>query len=294
MFGIDAVARPHAVKRLMGVMPQEATLYWGLSVRHHLRIFAKLRGLRRRAAARRCEELIAELGLQEHRDKSTETLSGGLRRRVLLGIAAVADSPLLILDEPSVGLDPEARRDLWELLRSYRQRGKTVLLSTPLPGGGGSALLPRRHHPARLVCGRWTRSRTSIPRTATSTRSPSPPRTAPRPSTATTTGMLVRQAAGAGDRPVQRLAHHPGRRLSRSDRRSRADEQRRTRDARSLRPLGGPLKFLARRDQHLSDQRYPGDQALVRHRARRGADSHTVVLRYPHHRPGQTRRCCAG
>ena len=130
VFGIDAVARPHAVKHMMGVMPQEATLYWGLSVRHHLRIFARLRGLRRRAAARRCEELIAELGLQEHRDKSTETLSGGLRRRVLLGIAAVADSPLLILDEPSVGLDPEARRDLWELLRSYRQRGKTVLLST--------------------------------------------------------------------------------------------------------------------------------------------------------------------
>ena len=127
---VDAVARPHAVKRLMGVMPQEATLYWGLSVRHHLRIFARLRGLRRRDAARRCEELIADLGLQEHRDKSTETLSGGLRRRVLLGIATVADSPLLILDEPSVGLDPEARRDLWELLRSYRQRGKTVLLST--------------------------------------------------------------------------------------------------------------------------------------------------------------------
>ena len=130
VFGIDAVARPHAVKRLMGVMPQEGTLYWGLSVRHHLRIFAKLRGLRGRAAARRCEELIVDLGLQEHRDKTTETLSGGLRRRVLLGIAAVADSPLLILDEPSVGLDPEARRDLWELLRSYRQRGKTVLLST--------------------------------------------------------------------------------------------------------------------------------------------------------------------
>ena len=69
----------------------------------------------------------SEVDLQEHRDKSTETLSGGLRRRVLLGIAAVADSPLLILDEPSAGLDPEARRDLWDLLRSYRQRGKTVL-----------------------------------------------------------------------------------------------------------------------------------------------------------------------
>ena len=68
-------------------------------MRHHLRIFAKLRGLRGRAATRRCEELIADLGLREHRDKTTETLSGGLRRRVLLGIAAVADSPLLILND---------------------------------------------------------------------------------------------------------------------------------------------------------------------------------------------------
>ena len=81
VFGIDAVSRPHAAKRLMGVMPQEATLYWGLSVHHHLRIFAKLRGLRQRDAPRRSEELITDLGLQEHRDKSTETLSGGLRRR---------------------------------------------------------------------------------------------------------------------------------------------------------------------------------------------------------------------
>ena len=130
VFGIDAVARPHEVKCLIGVMPQEAALYWGLSVQHHLRIFARLRGLPWRDAARRCDELIADLGLEEHRHKTTETLSGGLRRRVLLGIAAVADSPLLILDEPSVGLDPEARRDLWGLLRSYRERGKTVLLST--------------------------------------------------------------------------------------------------------------------------------------------------------------------
>ena len=130
VFGIDAVTRPHEVKWLIGVMPQEAALYWGLPVRHHLRVFALLRGLPRRDAARRCAELIADLGLQEHRCKSPEALSGGLRRRVLLGIAAVADSPLLILDEPSVGLDPEARRHLWDLLRSWRERGKTVLLST--------------------------------------------------------------------------------------------------------------------------------------------------------------------
>ena len=130
VFGIDAVARPRDVKGLMGVMPQEATLYWGLNVHHQFRIFGKLRGLPARTARRRRDELIADLDLEEHRTKSTEALSGGLRRRVLLGIAAIADPPLLILDEPSVGLDPEARHGLWDLLRRYRHEGKTVLLTT--------------------------------------------------------------------------------------------------------------------------------------------------------------------
>ena len=130
VFGVDAVARPRDVKGLMGVMPQEATLYWGLNIHHQFRIFGKLRGLPARLARRRRDELIADLDLEEHRRKSTEALSGGLRRRVLLGIAAIADPPLLILDEPSVGLDPEARHGLWDLLRRYRHEGKTVLLTT--------------------------------------------------------------------------------------------------------------------------------------------------------------------
>ncbi len=130
IFGIDGVSRPNEAKGYMGVMPQEASLYWGLSVRHHLRIFGKLRGLPAKTASRRAEELISDLGLGEHRDKVTEELSGGLRRRILVGIASVSEPPLLILDEPSVGLDPEARRYLWDLLRRYQRRGSTVLLTT--------------------------------------------------------------------------------------------------------------------------------------------------------------------
>ena len=130
VFGIDAVAHPNRVKGLMGVMPQEANLYYQLSVRHHLRIFGKLRGLPRREASGRADELLSVLGLQEHRDKGANELSGGLRRRLLLGIAALADPPLMVLDEPSAGLDPEARQDLWELLRGYRRRGVTVLFTT--------------------------------------------------------------------------------------------------------------------------------------------------------------------
>ena len=130
VFGIDAVAHPNRVKGLMGVMPQEANLYYQLSVRHHLRIFGKLRGLPRREASGRARELIHDLRMEQHRDKAANELSGGLRRRLLLGIAALADPPLMVLDEPSAGLDPESRHALWKLLRSYRRRGATVLLTT--------------------------------------------------------------------------------------------------------------------------------------------------------------------
>ena len=130
VFGLDAVSRPNQVKGYMGVIPQETSFYWGLSVRQHLRIFGKLRGLSPRMASRRAAELVSDLGLEEHRDKPAEQLSGGLRRRLLVGIAVLAEPDLLVLDEPSVGLDPESRRDLWGLLRTYRRRGATVLLTT--------------------------------------------------------------------------------------------------------------------------------------------------------------------
>lgn len=130
VFGIDAVSRPNEVKRYMGVMPQEAGLSFGLSVRHHLRIFGKLRGLPAKRAPHRAEELVSTLGLREHRDKPADHLSVGLRRRVLLGIALVAAPPLLVLDEPSAGLDPAARHNLWDLLRAAHRSGTTILLTT--------------------------------------------------------------------------------------------------------------------------------------------------------------------
>ena len=130
VFGIDGLSRPNEVKRYMGIMPQEAGLYFGLSIRHHLRIFGKLRGLPAKVASRRAEELIADLRLEEHRDKPTDQLSGGLRRRLLLGIASVADPPLLILDEPSAALDPEARHYLWDFLHKTHRKGSTILLTT--------------------------------------------------------------------------------------------------------------------------------------------------------------------
>ncbi len=130
VLGHNVVTEPLTVKGLLGVMPQEATLFDYLSVRQHLRIFAKLRGLTSKAAARRADELVDELDLTEYRDVSIVNLSGGLRRRVLVAIAVIADPPVMVLDEPTTALDPQSRRNLWSILRQYRDQGSLVLLTT--------------------------------------------------------------------------------------------------------------------------------------------------------------------
>jgi ABC-2 type transport system ATP-binding protein len=130
VFGHDVVVEPFTVKGLLGVVPQEAALFDYLTVYQHLRIFAKLRGLAPRASCSQAEQLIEDLGLLEHRDAPVGKLSGGLRRRVLVGIAAAARSPVMVLDEPTTGLDPQSRRNLWSLLQRYREEGAFVLLTT--------------------------------------------------------------------------------------------------------------------------------------------------------------------
>ena len=130
VFGVDVVADPIKVKNMMGIVPQEGMLYPSLTVAQTFRIFGKLRGLNNRNARTRADELITDLRLEEHRIVICENLSGGLKRRVLVGIAALGNPGLIVMDEPTTGLDPQARRDLWALLREYRDRGSTILLTT--------------------------------------------------------------------------------------------------------------------------------------------------------------------
>ena len=130
VFGVDAVADPIGVKNLMGIVPQEAQLFEMLTVRETLRIFGKLRGLSGRDAKRRAEEVISELRLDAHGNVINMKLSGGLKRRVMVGIAALADPGLIVLDEPTTGLDPQSRRDLWNLVREHSARGAAILMTT--------------------------------------------------------------------------------------------------------------------------------------------------------------------
>ncbi|MDP6514293.1 MAG: ABC transporter ATP-binding protein [SAR202 cluster bacterium] len=130
VFGIDVVAEPIRAENVMGIVPQEAELYESLSVKQTLRIFGKLRGLNGKEANRRAEELISDLRLGEHRNVVGMKLSGGLKRRVMVGLAALGNPKLIVMDEPATGLDPQSRRDLWALLREYKERGATILLTT--------------------------------------------------------------------------------------------------------------------------------------------------------------------
>ena len=130
IFGADAIANPNKAKLLMGVTPQEAGVFETLTVREHLELFGKLKGLGKNAARGQTSEIIRNLELENEKDKQVGALSGGQRRRILIGLALLGNPPLLILDEPTTGLDPQSRRTVWLLLKQIIRGGATVIFST--------------------------------------------------------------------------------------------------------------------------------------------------------------------
>jgi len=128
--GSDAHVDPVATKRRLGVIPQSASLFEGLTVESHLRLFGPLKHLSREQTRERLAFVLRECELDPLREKRVRTLSGGQRRKVLVALALLADPEILILDEPTVGLDPVARRALWSTIQEQRDAGKTILLTT--------------------------------------------------------------------------------------------------------------------------------------------------------------------
>jgi len=118
------------IKRMLGVVPQESEPYDDLSVFENIYYAARIRGVSRREAKIYTEETIESLDLREYRNKYVMDLSGGLKRRTLVGMAIVHKPEVLILDEPTTGLDPLARRQLWDILKSLKKEGRAILLTT--------------------------------------------------------------------------------------------------------------------------------------------------------------------
>ncbi len=130
VFGVDAVAEPGQAKQAMGITPQEAGVFERLTVREHFELFARLKHLSKREAREAAQKVIAELELIGETNKSVGSLSGGQRRRILIGLALLGRPPLLVLDEPTTGLDPASRRAVWGVIRRAVNTGTTVILST--------------------------------------------------------------------------------------------------------------------------------------------------------------------
>ncbi|MFI6046072.1 ATP-binding cassette domain-containing protein [Nocardia sp. NPDC051321] len=130
IFGHDVVAEPTAVRSLVGVTGQYASVDEDLSATENLILFSRLLGLSRIDARRKAADLLEEFDLVEAATKPLKNFSGGMRRRLDLAASLIATPPLLFLDEPTTGLDPRTRAQMWETIRRLVREGATVLLTT--------------------------------------------------------------------------------------------------------------------------------------------------------------------
>jgi daunorubicin resistance ABC transporter ATP-binding subunit len=128
--GIDVVADPVGVKRRIGVVTQNNTLDMQLTVAENLEFRSRFFGLGLRDAAQRAEQLLAAFGLEDRRKAIATDLSGGQAKRLLIARALVHKPDVLFLDEPTAGLDPQTRVNLWDMLRALHDEGQTILLTT--------------------------------------------------------------------------------------------------------------------------------------------------------------------
>lgn len=130
IFGHDVVRESQVVRQLIGVTGQYASVDESLSATENLIIFSRLLGLGRAESKRKAAELLEEFGLTEAARRPLKNFSGGMRRRLDLAASLIAQPPLIFLDEPTTGLDPRTRNQMWDTIRRLVKTGSTVLLTT--------------------------------------------------------------------------------------------------------------------------------------------------------------------
>jgi lipooligosaccharide transport system ATP-binding protein len=128
--GLDVRRCEREIKRRIGVVPQENNLDDELKVRENLLVYGRYYDLPRKLALQRADELLEFVQLTEKAESRVEQLSGGMKRRLLIARALINDPEIVVLDEPTTGLDPQARHLVWDRLRALTAEGKTLLLTT--------------------------------------------------------------------------------------------------------------------------------------------------------------------
>src|SRR6187399_191472 len=127
--GIDPFVDRREAARTMGYVSQRFSLYGDLSIDENIEFFARIHGVRDFAARR--SRLLTLTGLEPFRDRLADRLSGGMKQKLALACVLVHEPPVLVLDEPTTGVDPVSRREFWKLLAEFLQQGLTILLATP-------------------------------------------------------------------------------------------------------------------------------------------------------------------
>ena len=128
--GYDVVAQPEAVRSLIGLTGQFAAVDEVLTARENLILFSRLLRLSSGAAKKRAQELLAQFDLTDAADRPVKTFSGGMRRRLDLAASIVVSPLVLFLDEPTTGLDPRSRQQLWSVVKDLKNQGITIILTT--------------------------------------------------------------------------------------------------------------------------------------------------------------------
>lgn len=130
IFGTDAVESPEKVRQHIALVPQEGHPFYHLTPSEQVYTYLLTRGFSRESARARTEASLEQMGLAEIKDQLNVTLSGGQQQRTMVATVLSTGAPLLFLDEPTLGMDPFARREVWKALRDLTNKGSTILLTT--------------------------------------------------------------------------------------------------------------------------------------------------------------------
>ena len=130
VLGMSVTGEPRKIKSRIGVAQQDNNLDPDLNVWDNLRVFARYFDIEKRVAAERADELLEFIGLSNRKESMVDELSGGMKRRLILARSLLNRPDLLILDEPTTGLDPQARHYVWDLISRLKAEGTTVLITT--------------------------------------------------------------------------------------------------------------------------------------------------------------------